>query len=343
MKKALKNDLLLRVLRQEQAERIPVWLMRQAGRYLPEYQVLRARYSFFERCETPELVAEITAQPVEIIGVDAAILFSDILVVPKAMGADLELVENKGPIFKAPLRSLSAVRALKKIDASVDLSFVMEGIAATLERLAKRVPLIGFAGAPWTIFCYMVQGSGSKTFDIAKTFAYTQTEATELLLQKITDATIDYLKAQVRAGVEVLQLFDTWASVLSAADFAIYSLPYIRKIIEAVRSLCPTIIFAKGAWHALADLERLAPGAIGLDWCCPPEYACAAVPKSVLQGNLDPSILTADKATIRTQTRRMLAGFSHRPYIANLGHGLLPHTPVANVRYFVETVQNFKL
>src|SRR5690242_5502561 len=210
----LQNDLLLRTLKGEQVERPPVWMMRQAGRYLPEYRVLREKYGFFERCQTPELACEITIQPVEQIGVDAAILFSDILVVPQAMGLEVQLIENKGPILPEPVQTSKDLQRITIPDVYETLGYVFDAIKLTKKELNDRVPLIGFAGAPWTLLCYMVQGKGSKTFDEAKAFCYTQPELAHQLLQMITDTTIAYLKEQAKAGVDVIQVFDSWGGLL---------------------------------------------------------------------------------------------------------------------------------
>src|SRR5215467_5613803 len=249
----LTNDILLKVLRGEKVERPPVWMMRQAGRYLPEYMVLREKYDFFERCQNPELACEITIQPVDIIGVDAAILFSDILVVPQAMGLEVELVESKGPILPEPIKTLSDFDRIRVPDVNETLQYVFDAIKLIKQELNDRVPLIGFAGAPWTILCYMVQGKGSKTFDEAKAFCYTQPSMAHRLLQMITDTTIAYLREQVKAGVDVIQVFDSWGGLLGPDDFENISLRYMRQIVEAIDEV-PVIIFAKGAWHSLPSM-----------------------------------------------------------------------------------------
>src|SRR4051794_14060094 len=210
----LKNDLIVRTLLGQQTERPPVWMMRQAGRYLPEYMVLREKYGFFERCQTPELACEITLQPVDIIGVDAAILFSDILVVPQAMGLEVQLIESKGPVLPDPIRTVADLQRVRVPDVNETLQYVFDAIKLTKQELNDRVPLIGFAGAPWTLLCYMVQGKGSKTFDEAKAFCYTQPQLAQQLLQMITDTTISYLQGQVAAGADVIQIFDSWGGLL---------------------------------------------------------------------------------------------------------------------------------
>src|SRR4029078_2281607 len=238
----LQNDLLLRTLRGETTERTPVWMMRQAGRYLPEYMVLREKYGFFERCQTPALACEITIQPVDIIGVDAAILFSDILVVPQAMGLEVELVESKRPILPEPIKTLLDFKRIRGPDVNETLQYVFDAIKLTKTELNDRVPLIGFAGAPWTILCYMVQGKGSETFDEAKAFCYMQPALAHRLLQMITDTTIAYLKEQVKAGVDVIQVFDSWGGLLGPDDFENISLQYLRQIVNALKDEVLTII-----------------------------------------------------------------------------------------------------
>src|SRR5690349_16553787 len=250
----LKNDLLLRTLLGKQVERPPVWMMRQAGRYLPEYRVLREKYGFFERCQTPELACEITVQPVDIVGVDAAILFSDILVVPQAMGIEVQLIESKGPILPDPIRTVADLQRVRVPDVNETLQYVFDAIKLTKQELSDRVPLIGFAGAPWTLLCYMIEGKGSKTWDKAKQFAYTEPKLAHALLQKITTITIDYLKAQVLAGADTVQVFDSWAGSLSPADFKVFAQPYLLQIANALKNDAPVILFPKGTWYALEDL-----------------------------------------------------------------------------------------
>ena len=338
----LKNDLLLRTLRGEQTERIPVWMMRQAGRYLPEYMVLREKYGFFERCQTPELACQITIQPVDIIGVDAAILFSDILVVPQAMGLEVQLIESKGPFLPDPIKTVNDLNRIRVPDVDETLGYVFEAIKLIKKELNNRVPLIGFAGAPWTLLCYMVQGKGSKTFDEAKAFCYTQPELAHQLLQMITDTTIAYLKAQVRAGADTVQIFDSWGGLLSPADFEILSLQYIRQIVAALKDQAPTIIFAKGAWHSLDAMAATGAQGLGIDWCIPAKTARQFAGNHVtLQGNFDPAKLLSPIPVIQKETRAMLDAFGNHRYIANLGHGILPNVPVDHARAFVDTVKTY--
>jgi uroporphyrinogen decarboxylase len=337
---ALQNNLLLRALSGGQVERPPVWMMRQAGRYLPEYRKLREKYGFFERCQTPELAAEITIQPVDIIGVDAAILFSDILVVPQAMGLEVQLIESKGPILPEPSHTEKDLERIIVPDVNDKLRYVFDAIKLIKKELNSRVPLIGFAGAPWTLLCYMVQGKGSKTFDEAKIFCYTQPALAHQLLQMITDTTIAYLKAQIAAGADTVQIFDSWGGLLSPHDFENISLKYIRQIVHAVKDEAPVIIFAKGAWHSLENMAATGAHGLGIDWCISPEQARAFAGNNVtLQGNFDPAKLLLPIPELKKEVRQMLKEFGKDRYIANLGHGILPNVPVDNAKVFVETVQ----
>jgi uroporphyrinogen decarboxylase len=339
---SLKNDLLLRALRGEQVERVPVWMMRQAGRYLPEYIKIREKYGFFERCQTPELAAEITIQPVDIVGVDAAILFSDILVVPQAMGLEVQLIESKGPFLPDPIKTKADLNRIRVPEIHETLGYVMDAIKLIKQQLNGRVPLIGFAGAPWTILCYMVQGKGSKTFDEAKAFCYTQPEIAHQLLQMITDTTIAYLTAQIEAGADTVQIFDSWGGLLSPADFEVFSLQYIRQIVAAVKDKAPTIIFAKGAWHSLEAMSNTGAAGLGIDWCITAPMARKLAGNNIaLQGNFDPAKLLSPIPTIEKETEEMLRAFGNKNYIANLGHGILPNVPVDHAKAFVNTVKNF--
>src|ERR1700742_4175024 len=343
MTNKLKNDLLLRALRGEKTERTPVWMMRQAGRYLPDFLKLKEKYSFFERCQTPELAAEITIQPVEQVGVDAAIIFSDILVVPQAMGMEVQMVEHKGPLLPEPIKRLSDVDKLIIPDVHRSLGYVFDALKLTRRRLDGRVPLIGFAGAPWTLLCYMVQGKGSKTFDEAKAFCYTQPETAHRLLQLITDTTIAYLKGQAAAGADVVQIFDSWGGLLGPEDFENLSMQYIRQIVAALKDNALTIIFAKGAWHSLDSMAATGAHGLGIDWCIRPQMARQlAGPRVALQGNFDPAKLLSPIPVIRKEVKAMLDAFSGYPHIANLGHGILPNVPVDHARAFVETVKQYQ-
>jgi uroporphyrinogen decarboxylase len=336
----LKNDLLLRALKGEQVERPPVWMMRQAGRYLPDYIKIREKYDFFTRVQTPELATAITLQPVDQVGVDAAIIFSDILVIPQALGLEVQLEENKGPVLPKVIKTQEDIDALE-IEGIAD---VMEALTLTKKELNGRVPLIGFAGAPWTILCYMIEGKGSKTWDKAKQFAYTQTEQAHQLLQKITDATISYLKAQIKAGADTVQVFDSWAGTLSPEDFKTFAQPYLIQISDAVSKYAPVILFPKGSWYALKDLSRGNAAGIGIDWNITPQTARElAGNKITLQGNFDPAKLLAPVPQIKKWVKEMIDGFGIQNYIANLGHGITPNVPVDHAKAFVEAVKEYKL
>lgn len=336
------NDLLLQALRGEKVSRPPVWMMRQAGRYLPDFMKLKAKHSFFERVETPELATEITVMPVDQVGVDAAILFSDILVIPQALDVKVEMVPGKGPYIDKPIRSPQQVDALPEVDAADRLSYVYQAIDATKEALANRVPLIGFAGSPWTILCYMVEGQGSKTFDQAKSFCFSQPEAAHKLLQKITDVTIDYLKIKAAHGCDVLQIFDSWGGLLSPEDYRTFSLQYIRQIVDALADIAPTIVFGKGCWFALEEMSQMNVQGLGVDWTISAPMAREFTKYGVtLQGNFDPARLLSPVKEIEKMTRQMLADFGPYKYIANLGHGILPNVPVDHARAFVDTVKAY--
>lgn len=337
---ALKNDLLLKALKGETVSRTPVWMMRQAGRYLPDYIKLRDKYTFFERCENPVLATEITVMPVDQVGVDAAIIFSDILVVPQAMGMEVQLVEKIGPLLPAPVKTAQDLQRICVPDVQERLHYVFDALKLTKKTLDGKVPLIGFGGAPWTLLCYMVQGKGSKTFDEAKAFCYQQPAVAHQLLQMITDTTIAYLKAQVAAGADTVQVFDSWGGLLSPQDFEVFSLQYIRQIVAAMKDVCPTIVFAKGAWFALEEMAATGAHGLGIDWCIKPELARQFAGSNItLQGNFDPAKLLAPIPEIEKAVKEMLKGFGRQRYIANLGHGILPNVPVDHAKAFVETVK----
>lgn len=339
----LKNDLLLRALRGEEVDRPPVWMMRQAGRYLPQYMKLRDKYSFFERVETPELACEITLQPIDELEPDAAIIFSDILTVPQALGIDVDLVKGKGPVLDNPIRTVDDAFAIMAEDVPGKLQHVMDAITLTRRELNGRVPLIGFAGAPWTLFCYMVQGEGSKNFARAKQFLYQEPDAARHVLKELTKATIDYLQAQIDAGAQVVQIFDSWAGLLGPDDFNRYALPWLMEISKAIKRV-PVILFAKGSWYALARLAfKSEASALGIDWTMSPDYARSATRDQItLQGNYDPSRLMAPIDEIEKDVKRMIDRFGTQRYIANLGHGILPNIPVDHARAFIDSVKGYR-
>ena len=337
----LKNDLLIKAAKGLDVSRPPIWLMRQAGRVLPEYRATRSKAkNFLDFVKNPELACEVSIQPVDILGVDAAIIFSDILVIPEAMGLPYQMIEAKGPWFENTIKTKFDIDALKIADAT-DLNYVIKAIELTKKELNNRVPLIGFAGAPFTIFAYMIEGSGSKTFSKAKQFLYTQPELAHQLLDKITQSTIHYLKAQVEAGADLIQIFDSWAGVLTEQMFYEFSLNYISKICNAISSLVPVTIFAKDAHYAIEEISKTSCSVIGLDWTINPTIARQQGINKTLQGNVDPCLLYADEKKIISETQIMLNAFGKQKYICNLGHGLYPDIDKEKVKFFVDFVKNY--
>jgi len=337
------NDLILRAARGETVERTPVWIMRQAGRILPEYRAIRQSLSGFkELVETPELAAEVTIQPVDILGVDAAIIFSDILVVPEAMGLEYQMIENKGPYFEKTIQTLADLEKINVPDVDDTLYYVMEAIKVTKKELNNRVPLIGFAGAPWTIFSYMIEGQGSKTFSKAKKMLYTNKQLSHQLLEKIAQTTIKYLKAQIKAGADIVQIFDSWAGILSYEQYLEFGMKYVSMICNAINEV-PVTVFAKGAYFARKEMGELNCNTIGLDWNMDIQKSRELIGKDkTLQGNLDPCMLYSDFDTIKLETSKMLSSFGPNRHIANLGHGVYPDMHPDKVRCFVDTVKEYK-
>ncbi|HEX8548268.1 MAG TPA: uroporphyrinogen decarboxylase [Cytophagaceae bacterium] len=340
----LQNDLILRAAKGEHVERVPVWLMRQAGRILPEYRAVRNTIKDFrELVTTPALAAEVTIQPVDILKVDAAIIFSDILVIPEALGLPYEMLESKGPYFPKKIENERDVENINIDDIAGKLDYVIQAIKLTKQELNGRVPLIGFAGAPWTIFAYMVEGSGSKTFSKAKKMLYSEPQLSNTLLQKITSATIEYLKAQIKAGADMVQIFDSWAGILSPEQYKLFSLPYIAQICDAIDEV-PVTVFAKGAFFARREMRDLDCQTIGLDWNMDVAESRAIIGNSkTLQGNLDPCVLYTSFAEITRHTNTMISQFGIQKYIANLGHGVYPDTDPDKVKCFIETVKEASL
>ena len=338
----IKNDLFLKALKGETVQRPPVWMMRQAGRYLPEFIALRDKYDFFTRCRTPEIAAEITVQPIHRIAPDAAILFSDILVVPQAMGLEVVMKENFGPFVPNPIRTIQDVERVIVPDIQETLGYVMDAIKLTKEMLNDEVPLIGFAGSPWTIMCYAVEGQGSKSFDKAKGFCFQYPEAAHVLLQKITDTTILYLKEKVKAGVNAVQVFDSWGGMLSPADYQEFSWKYINQIVEALADDAPVIVFGKGCWFALGEMGKSRASALGVDWTCSPRNARYLSGGNItLQGNFDPSRLLSPIPVIKKMVHEMIDEFGKDKYIVNLGHGILPNIPVDHAKAFIDAVKEY--
>lgn len=340
---ALRNDLLLRAARGERTERTPVWVMRQAGRVLPEYRATRARAgSFLNLVRTPELACEVTLQPVDLLGVDAAIIFSDILVIPEALGLPYTMDEGRGPHFEHTIRNEQDLLRLSASEMEGKLEYVTEAIRMTRRALDGRVPLIGFAGAPWTIFCYMTEGKGSKEFSVPRRMLMEQPALAQRLLDMITTATIEYLRAQVRAGADLVQVFDSWAGALSSDMYSRFAIPALDRIVRSFPDI-PVTLFSKGAWFALEALSELPCQVIGIDWHTTPAFARKAVGENkTLQGNLDPAVLYGSPEEIRRQTREMLTAFGPRQHIANLGHGVYPDIHPDHLRCFIDTVQSYQ-
>ena len=339
----IKNDLFLRALKGETVDRPPVWMMRQAGRYLPEFMELRKKYDFFTRCQTPELASEITVQPIRRYGMDAAILFSDILVIPQAMDIEVEMKPNFGPYLPNPIRTKEDLDKVIVPDIQDTLGYVMDAITMTKEKLNDEIPLIGFAGSPWTILCYCVEGQGSKSFDKARGFCFTQPDLAHQLLQKITDTTIAYLKAKVKAGVNAVQVFDSWGGMLSPTDYQEFSWKYIQQIVDALKDLAPVIVFGKGCWFALKEMADSGASAVGVDWTCSPKNARYLTGgKVTLQGNFDPARLLSPPKKIKEMVTQMIQEFGKDKYVVNLGHGILPNIPLENAKAFVDAVKEYK-
>jgi len=338
----LKNDLFLRACKRLPVERTPIWIMRQAGRYLHEYRAVRDKADFLTMCHTPELSAEVTIQPVDIIGVDAAIIFSDILVIPEAMGMKFDMIESRGPVFHHPLRNEDDARMLKQIDPSKDLKFVLDAVSITKKELNGRVPLIGFSGSPWTLFTYMVEGKGSKNFTEVKKLIYNNPRLAHKVLNMLSDAVADYLSAKIESGVNAVQIFDTWGGILSQNDFEGFSLRYISNVISKIkRNDEPVIVFSKGVHFKLDKLVKSGADVIGLDWTMDLGEVRKKIGfKAALQGNLDPTVLYANKEIIRENVKEVLSSYGEGSgHIFNLGHGILPDVDPENAKALVRFVK----
>ncbi|KAJ5893337.1 hypothetical protein N7495_005028 [Penicillium taxi] len=351
----LKNDLLLRAARGEKVERPPIWVMRQAGRYLPEYHEAKGGRDFFECCRSPEIASTLTLQPIERYEglIDAAIIFSDILVIPQAMGMTVEMLDKKGPHFPEPLQSptdgqYEKVMA-KEVDVKAELDYVYKAITLTRFKLKGRVPLLGFCGAPWTLLCYMVEGGGSKLFVQSKKWVYKYPKEAQALLQKIAEICVEYLALQVAAGAQMVQVFDSWAGELSPTSFASHSLPYLRHIStnlpkqlkEMGLEPVPMTVFAKGAWYALDDLCESGYNVVGLDWTHDSAEAMRiANGRVVLQGNADPGMLYGGPEAITATVEPMVEGFKKgkQGWICNLGHGVTPFVKPEDLGFFFKEI-----
>lgn len=341
----MKNDLLLKAAKGENIDRYPVWIMRQAGRILPEYRAVRSSVKGFkDLVKNPELCCEVTIQPVNILNVDAAIIFSDILVVPEAMGLDYEMIEQKGPWFEKTIRSEKEFDLLSKnIDIKDRLAYVLDAISLTKKELNNRVPLIGFAGAPWTIFCYMVEGKGSKTFSESRKMLYANPELAHKLLDRITTVTIDYLKAQIACGADLVQVFDSWAGILSRQQYTEFCIPYLERICDAIYET-PVTIFSKGAISSLPDLAKLKCNTLGLDWNMEIDEVRKLVGETKsIQGNLDPCALYSNHNRIEIETKKLLDSFKSTRHIVNLGHGIYPDTDFEKVKTFINTIKSYEI
>lgn len=326
------NDLFLKALRKEPVKRPPVWFMRQAGRYMPEYRALRGKYSFLEMCHNPELIAKVTQLPIQRFGFDAAILFSDILVIPEALQVGLHFDEGKGPIIDRPL---SNARDVDNLPAFTSLNYVCEGIKLLKQELT--VPLIGFCGAPFTVASYMIEGGSSREFKKTKQWLLNDPESFHRLLTKLADASVEYLNSQIDAGVDAVQIFDSWAWTLGHTQFKEFSLHYLKYILDRIKKV-PTILFCRGSSVFAEELASIQPTAVGLDWNADMLKLSAKLPTAV-QGNLDPALLYAPKETLKKEILRLVQGMQDRPgYIFNLGHGIYPDTPVENVEYCLDVI-----
>lgn len=340
---SIDNDILLRCLSREMVERPPIWIMRQAGRILPEYRALRSNFPNFKAfIKKPKAVCEATIQPIDALGVDAAILFSDILVIPEAMGLDYDLVEKKGPVFRKTITNPSDVENLVAgMEAASKIDYVYAAIEETLDGLKGRVPLIGFSGAPWTLFAYMVEGQGSKTFSQAKKFLYQYPEASKKALDMIAETVIAYLKLKIKHGVHVVQLFDSWTGVLNQELYEQFCLPYIQKIRSAISEV-PLIYFPKDGWYAYEMIQKLGFDVIGLDWSVPMTKARNIFGSNqILQGNMDPCALYAEKGTIERMTLNTIDAMG-RNHIFNLGHGVYPDIDRYHVKYMVDVIKAYR-
>jgi uroporphyrinogen decarboxylase len=334
-----RKDLFLRACRGEILPRVPVWMMRQAGRYLPEYREIRAKHAFLEVCKTPQLAVEVSIQPFRRLGVDAVIVFSDILIPAEAMGLHLEL-GDAGPNLPNPVRSKTDVDRLKIFDPESETGFLPEAIRRIVKSVGPEVPVLGFAGAPWTLACYMVEGKAKEGFATVKNFLYREPKTFHLLLHRIAQATIPYLKAQIAAGAAAVQLFDTWCGELNLHDYEEFALPSVQEIISGLGGSVPVIYYTKASQHLLPAVARSGANVLSVDWRVDlAEIRKMIGPKIALQGNVDPAVLFGPPEKIRDvtlATSNSLAGHGH---ILNLGHGILQHTPVENAQLFIETGQ----
>jgi uroporphyrinogen decarboxylase len=340
---SLKNDTFLRALARQPTGHTPIWLMRQAGRYLPEYNATRARAGcFLALARNPELCAVVALQPLARFALDAAIVFSDILTIPDAMGLGLSFGEGEGPRFQRPLRDEAAIRRLAPPDPTAELGYVLEAVRVTRQALAERVPLIGFSGSPFTLACYMVEGCGSADWRNLKTLLHARPELLHRILEVNARAVSDYLNAQIDAGAQAVMLFDTWGGTLAYADYEPFSLAYSRTVLDAVKRV-PRILFTKGGNPWLGAMMASGADAVGLDWTSDPREARRiSAGRVALQGNLDPVALFSPPAQVRALARSVVDAFGPAPgHVFNLGHGILPGTPVDSVAALVDEVRTY--
>jgi uroporphyrinogen decarboxylase len=338
-----RKDLFLRACRGEAVPRVPVWMMRQAGRYLPEYREIRARHAFLEVCKTPELAAEVSLQPLQRLGVDAVIVFSDILIPAEAMGLKLEL-GDAGPNLPDPVRSPADVDRLRLFDPETETGFSMEAIRRIVREVGPTVPVLGFAAAPWTLACYMVEGQTKQGFATVKSFLYHEPKAFRTLLCKIADATVGYLKAQIAAGAAAVQLFDTWCGELGLVDYEAFALPAVRETIVRAGGQVPVIYYTKASHHLMSTMARSGADVLSVDWREDlRELRRTLGPRIALQGNLDPAVLLGPPEKIREATLQAVATLGGVGHVLNLGHGILQNTPVEHAKLFIETGQQAAL
>jgi uroporphyrinogen decarboxylase len=338
-----RKELFLRACRCEPVPRVPVWMMRQAGRYLPEYREIRANHSFLQVCKTPDLAVEVSLQPFRRLGVDAIIIFSDILIPAEAMGLALEL-GDQGPNLPQPVRNETDVKKLRLFDPNMDTGFLMEAIRRTVKHVGPDVPVLGFAASPWTLACYMVEGRTKEGFNTVKSFLNNEPKLFRQLLQKIAQATVLYLSGQIEAGVSAVQLFDTWCGELDLADYTEFVLPVVQGVISGLKGKVPVIYYTKASHHLLPSVIRAGADILSVDWRVSlPDLRELAGPKIALQGNLDPTLLLASAETIRRRTLELVGELGGQGHILNLGHGILQHTPVENAQVFIQTGQWAKL
>jgi len=335
----------LRACRRELTEYTPIWLMRQAGRYMKEYRALRKKYSFLEMCKNPEIAAQVTLQPIEKFKLDAAIIFSDILIPLEPMGVAFEFAKGEGPVFHHPVREMKEIEKLRVIEPEEEVSFLVKAIGMVRKELEGKIPLIGFAGAPFTLASYIIEGGHSKNYIHTKGLMYQDRPAWNALMNKISDVLIRYLNAQIRAGVQAAQLFDSWVGCLSPTDYEEYVLPYSKRVIDGVDKSVPLIHFATSNSALLELMKRAGGDVIGVDWRVDIGEAWARMGYDVgIQGNLDPVVLLGSEGLIKKEVKRILDQVGGRPgHVFNLGHGILPNTPVENVAVLVEAVHEYSL